>query len=259
MGESYVIGVRTKMASHTIRESDISWIDSITTPQCLSWHDNDTDLCAPYPPKGLKVHEIEVDHVVTSLNVSWNATLPQPHYYILELLSLSSLHSPPSRFNVSGNRSCHIIESVSSNITLYQVHLTAVNPGGSITVVSPQLHLEKKAIVHGKVPLLVKIIVMFLVACSLIAVTVMFFIKKPHINQVKKYCDPEGLLVYEPAKDPKNFIEFSYPFDDLEISLDNIKIEEELGSGAFGIVKRCIFKDKDCIFKDAAVKMLKCE
>lgn len=247
------------MASHTIKESDISWIDPITTPQCLDWHDNDTNKCAPYAPKDLNVYEIEVDDLITSLNVSWKVSLPQPHYYILELLSLSSYHSPPSHFNVTGNRSFYVIETPKSNTTLYQIRLTAVNPGGSTTVVSPQLHLETKVILHGR-SLFIKLAVILLIAFSLIALTAVFLYRKPPIEQMKKYCGHEGLMMSDPIKEHKNFIEFTSYFDDLEVSLDNIKIEEEeLGAGAFGIVKRCIFKDKDCNFKHAAVKMLKCE
>ncbi|KAL5289354.1 tor family protein [Megaselia abdita] len=257
LGTSYAIGIRTKMVSHTIRESNISWIEPIITPQCLSWHHNNTDVCAPYPPRDLHVREIEVDDVSTSLNVSWTVKLPEPHYYILELLSLSRYHSPPLRFNLTGNFSFYVIEIQKSNTTLYQIRLTAVNPGGSITVVSPQLHLETKIILHGK-SVFIKMAIILLVAFSLIAITAVVLYRKPPIEQMKKYCGHEGLIMTDPIKDQKNFIEFTSYFDDLEISLDNIKIEEEeLGAGAFGIVKRCIFKDKDCNFKHAAVKMLK--
>uniref|UniRef100_T1GMR5 Protein kinase domain-containing protein n=1 Tax=Megaselia scalaris TaxID=36166 RepID=T1GMR5_MEGSC len=119
------------------------------------------------------------------------------------------------------------------------------------------MHFDPR-IVHHKISWIVKAIVICLLLISFILITWIILYRKPHIEKMKKYCGHESFIMSDQIKDPKNFIEFTCHFDDMEIPLENIKIEdEELGAGAFGIVKRCIYKDKECNFRHAAVKMLK--
>lgn len=247
LGEAYAIGIRTKMASNIMRESDISWIDSIKAPECLPWYDNNTEVCAPYAPENLSIQEVKVNDLAKFVNVTWNTTLPNPNYYILEMFQLSMYRStPPVRFNLTGNQNFHLIQIPKVNESLFQVTLRAVSRGGSTSVISPPFHIDQIVHIRSEKHTFT-IIAIIVVTIFILIVVVSFFLNNSHIVP-----DEENLV-----KDPTLFIRYSSKFDEMEIGLSDIDIdEEELGAGAFGIVKKCYIRCEDSI-QPAAAKMLK--
>lgn len=209
-------------------------------PSCYFFHGLNYEKCVPLPPKNITTqHEHEGKESHYNINVKWLKPEHNPDRYNVALYFKSS---PPVRQIIAGTEHHALFNDVKIFDSSYDIHIDAISKAGHTTVYAHDVQLTNvhikhvnQSIIHG-----------FIIAISfitLIGVLITICLMRSNKKSIKSVKEIE---LRELAQ--------SYHKDVMEVKPSNIQIEEILGEGAFGIVKRGILKPSNMI---VAVKMLK--
>lgn len=220
------------------REGERTW-SNITMPKCFN--DN---YCKPANPTGLILQESVLQEmkegVLCDITVSWTKPDKTPDYYLIILVSME-LQQNTSSFsaNVTGDINHVKFRSVIVGL-YYEVFITAYTMYGSSEEVFEQrsFNLIKQTKSNKITLLFVGMIAFFVLVLALMILC--------------KY--RSKLLIF--SFNSKFAFNDLYTKDLWEINADDLHIEEILGEGAFGIVKRATLNRDGCEI-NVAVKTVK--
>ncbi|XP_073848893.1 tyrosine protein kinase receptor torso [Musca autumnalis] len=284
----YKVGVRAKNTKY-MKESGLVW-KTFRAPSCVQWHNYNFNICAPETPDNLKIEQTFLENSVYSLNISWNPPSHLPDNYTLFVTDLSP-HGQRQSYNVSKDVHNFFIDHITITGVFYEVSLTATSVGGSSTASLTDI---TKTIVHiPEKNHFVKVIAVILapIFCVAILSMTIFIIyhRRAKLKRYQERCKYFEELEKKAPTDTKEAFGFMHTLngnsnactnikqksdeiafqlkqeenaalfnDDMEINRNYLTLHEVLGEGAFGLVKRGIYKDiKTDATYEVAVKMLK--
>ncbi|XP_055529972.1 tyrosine-protein kinase receptor torso-like [Wyeomyia smithii] len=275
----YSIAVRAKNTKNPHREGGLEW-HIFVTPSCTDWHNN-SRICAPEDIKNMRVNSKSISDDNYQFNISWDEPQIMPDYYVVNLFDLNPVMDggTPNSFsqNVSGNATNLIIESFPMRGPQYEVLLTAhANNRTSMEQILKPLHVSRIAD-HWHGGQLAVIILTPILTVGLIKIFVSLICRRrAKMKRYEQRCEYFKELEQKAPVDPttefdikvKNNQEIIQPVgfpddliapinDEMEINLDQIKLHDILGEGAFGLVKKGILIQPLGTYIPVAVKMLK--
>lgn len=260
-------------------ESRESWLP-FKTPSCIKLH-NDTSKCGPEPIENISAKLLFVKGHSFNVNVSWNETNHKPDFYTLEILDVNPVKH--------GNDSSYIARYIINKVSQKRSHLSSCNYKSSyklqndtsifiknITIkgadcwINLTAHLNNFTIsddlfihvAHLKsyetnntslfIPsLMFAVFIIILICCTLFICKMKNQLRQKPLENIPldliKSINDRSLMIADLKGD--EFMEI--PKEAIEIDLNN-----ELGKGAFGVVKRATLR-KDGVNMTVAVKMLK--
>ncbi|XP_058981650.1 tyrosine-protein kinase receptor torso [Musca domestica] len=285
----YKVGIRATNTKN-MKESELFW-KTFRAPSCVQWHNYNFNICAPEPPKNLQIEQTFLEQNVYSLNISWNQPQYLPDNYTLFVTDLSP-HGQRLYFNVSKDVHNFFIDRIIITGVFYEVSLTASSVGGSTTA---SLTDVTKTIVHiPEKNHFVKVVAVILapIFCVAILSLTIFIIyhRRAKLKRYQERCKYFEELEKKAPSDSKDTFDFMHTLngnsnvcannikstiddrtfqldneenavlfnDEMEINRNHLTLHEVLGEGAFGLVKRGVYRDsKTNALHEVAVKMLK--
>ncbi|XP_060654421.1 tyrosine-protein kinase receptor torso [Drosophila nasuta] len=249
-GEQFQVGVRTVNDKNHL-ESEVRWL-VLNAPNCLDWYNYNYTICEPLKPNNLTVLQSHFERDVLALNVSWEFPKYLPDNYTLYVLDLHK----------DGNRSQFYVERTAShyyipNITIlgssFEVHLMAHTKGGNNATMRMLTKLPLEPWI--KVSTMVKLMI-FSPILSICCIFGLFSIKNCRHN---RHLEDEELKTAPNQSTDFHLtlatlaVEDNFELDDdLEVEPHAVLLQDVLGEGAFGLVRRGIYKQRQ-----VAVKLLK--
>uniref|UniRef100_A0A1A9WI57 Protein kinase domain-containing protein n=1 Tax=Glossina brevipalpis TaxID=37001 RepID=A0A1A9WI57_9MUSC len=239
----------------------------------------------PLPPQNLTVEQINVAYNTCALNVSW--LLPQhlPDNYTLAVYDLSS-EKLLRTINLSKETNNFYISNITITGILYEVSVTAFTLGGRATATFtdftktmahiPGDHSRKR---NSMKQLTLLIALIFCLAILTISAFVLYQ-RRSKLKHYRQRCEYLEKMRKVPGitsnsngnnrqNNPQATIAFDLQYqleqesklqndDELQIAVNNLRLFEILGEGAFGVVRRGLYKDENSgTQREVAVKMLK--
>ncbi|KAL9920826.1 tyrosine protein kinase receptor torso isoform 1-T4 [Glossina fuscipes fuscipes] len=279
---TYKIGIRAK-STKGIKESELYW-KSFRTPTCEEWFNYNFNICEPLPPQNLSVQQIYVAYNTYGLNVSWSLPQHLPDNYTLMVYDLSS-EKLLKTINLS-KETCNIyISNITITGMLYEVSVTAFTLGGRATTtftdfITTRTHMSDDPLKKMNSIKLLALLLALIFCLAVLAITVFVLYQRrlrlKHYQQRCEYLEKIGKVAIttsnmngesNPQVTTTTAFNLQYQLDlkgnvqsddGLKIASDNLKLFEVLGEGAFGVVRRALYKDeKTGIQREVAVKMLK--
>ncbi|XP_030377361.1 tyrosine-protein kinase receptor torso isoform X2 [Scaptodrosophila lebanonensis] len=270
LGRQYNVGMRTVNPKNSL-ESDMDWI-VFRAPSCVDWFHFNYTICPPLKPTNLTVlqHHYEPDNL--SMNISW--TLPQylPDNYTLYILDLHEGRKSKS-FQISKEACFYYIPHIEILGATFEVHLVAYTQGGSnvtdifLNKVPPTVWPEDSD--YNKLVLFLIVPLFCIIGLS----TFTIWQRKAKLRRYRQRCKyleakelksntrpttiqasdfhvtimDNSTCLDAPQADDNLELE-----DELEIDSQDVLLQDVLGEGAFGLVRRGIFQKRQ-----VAVKLLK--
>uniref|UniRef100_A0A1I8NXG9 receptor protein-tyrosine kinase n=1 Tax=Stomoxys calcitrans TaxID=35570 RepID=A0A1I8NXG9_STOCA len=228
-----------------------------------------------------------IDRNIYTLNITWDAPTYQPDSYTLYTTDLSPL-GKRQKFNVSRDMHSFFIDGIEIYGLWFEVRLTATTLGGSSTaavteVTSTISHIPEK---NPLVKVIAAVVAPIFCVVILSMTIFMIYHRKAKLKRYQERCKYFEELEKKAPTDPKDNFDFMHTFnvndkkpptdilnmsldsqlhentalfnDEMEINRSQLTLYEVLGEGAFGLVKRGIYKDsKMSTSYEVAVKMLK--
>ncbi|XP_017132900.1 tyrosine-protein kinase receptor torso [Drosophila elegans] len=255
----YLVGVKTVNKLNGL-ESALQWL-TVIAPSCLDWHPFNYTLCAPYKPENLSVMQEQYLPNTLALNISWARPSHLPDSYTLRIFDLFK-GSKEVNFTLHQNSSHFFVPKITVLGSRFEVHLVAQSTGGKNAT---DLTLDK---IPREVWLsegnLVKLVLFIIVPiCCIFMLCSLTFCRRnrtdAHALQLEakdakatdfhlSLMDSSGLLVTLSANESLELM------DELEVEPHSVLLQDVLGEGAFGLVRRGIYKKRQ-----VAVKLLKDE
>ncbi|XP_059621242.1 tyrosine-protein kinase receptor torso-like [Phlebotomus argentipes] len=241
----YKVAVRSFMHNSQQVKNDFNW-QSFVTPQCREIYTKPADIlevCSPLQPANVKA-VVRDAHTVT---VTWDKpSEPLPHYYTVSIRNLDYERPFATAMNVNGDRVKAIFKELNISGVPFEVDVEAVYANGkrSYTTIQGQL-ISSKGGREKKVDfLLVGFLTIFCITIMLYIMTVIS----------TKHCKSELEVL-------KNE-DIHYINDSLEVDIDCVTVNEMIGEGHFGMVKKGELRKFETHLMDystttVAVKMLK--
>ncbi|XP_037959349.1 tyrosine-protein kinase receptor torso-like [Teleopsis dalmanni] len=276
----YSLGIRAKNPNTISRESELFW-SNFVVPSCVEWYNYDFNICAPLAPTGLDAEQIFIGENEFSVNISWNKPEYFPDYYTLRIMDIDEKGNAFT-FNVSKAATYFLIPKITIYGSHYEIHLTAFTAGGKT---SAYIDTPIKTIVmisdNNDLTNIMSAVLASILFVVIIGLTIfLIYYRKAKLKRHQersKYFEelerktpitdksvtdyPKNTLFTVATKELANFQphfdDVTIFNDDMEIDRHDVELLEILGEGAFGFVRRGIYKDKNSGPREVAVKMLK--
>ncbi|XP_016927770.2 tyrosine-protein kinase receptor torso [Drosophila suzukii] len=254
--QHYQVGVRTVNIMNKL-ESNLSWL-AVMAPSCLEWYPFNYTLCPPLKPENLSVAQEQYLPNTLALNISWSRPSHLPDNYTLHIYDL--FHGGKDiNFTLDQNRSHFFVPKITVLGSHFEVHLVAQSAGGRNV---SGLTLEKVPrdvwLIEGN---LVKLILFIIVPIGCILMLCCLTFCRRNVQALKmeaknakaaefhlSMMDSSGLMVSLSANESLDTL------DELEVEPHSVLLQEVLGEGAFGLVRRGVYEKRQ-----VAVKLLKDE
>ncbi|XP_055612387.1 tyrosine-protein kinase receptor torso isoform X2 [Uranotaenia lowii] len=276
LDSEYVIAVRAKNTKNPARESDLQW-HTFHTPSCSDWH-NRSEICAPENVANLRVNSQLLFGNTHQFNITWGRPRFLPDYYILKLFDLNPtiLEEEAANsvaHNVTGDTTAVTIDSFPMHGHQYEVYIEshANNRTSTLTVVKP-LFTPRISTDHWNGGRLAVIILTPVLAIGLLKMCITLICRRrAKLKRYEQRCeyfkapiDPGTNFEIKAKTLPEIFAPVAIPGelmtpmnDELEISVDQVKLQDVLGEGAFGLVRKGLLINPSGTLTEVAVKMLK--
>ncbi|XP_017835301.1 tyrosine-protein kinase receptor torso [Drosophila busckii] len=266
-GEQLKVGVRTINEKNNL-ESPVEWI-TIQAPNCLDWYNYNYTLCAPLKPSNVSVQQLHMQQNILALNVSWAMPKYLPDYYTLHIFDLHK-DSAQFTYRLSGQANSFYIANVTVLGAIFELHLTAHSEGG-LNATSVLISKDPMVTWQQKLSIYIdgslgKLLLFLLIPICCIAVLCSLTLCKQ-----KELKDCEQLETKDLKSAPNLAADFHLSLlnessllatlsvdehfdDELEVEPHDVLLQDVLGEGAFGLVRRGIYQQRQ-----VAVKLLKVE
>ncbi|XP_068144793.1 tyrosine-protein kinase receptor torso [Drosophila tropicalis] len=258
-GEQIMVGLRSVNIKNQL-ESPVEWL-AIKAPTCLDWYQFNYTLCAPAEPSNLTVVQEHYVQDNLALKISWDEPNHFPDNYTLHVVDLHP-DSEEAQYHVNGTASFFYIPKIRVKGSNFEVRLVAYTMGGmSRTVIFLNKGAREPWISHGN---LIKLILLIIVPIG--CVVMLCLLTLCTRSRIRKDCRPGLELSVKETKAQLSLIDNSsmlanisvndcsldLSMDELEVEPHAVLLQDILGEGAFGLVRRGVFKKRQ-----VAVKLLK--
>ncbi|XP_017061493.1 tyrosine-protein kinase receptor torso [Drosophila ficusphila] len=257
--KTYHVGLRTVNIMNRL-ESACEWL-TIFTPTCLDWYPFNFTLCPPHKPENLSVHQEQYLPNTLAMNITWSRPSHLPDNYTLHIYDLQE-GSKKVSYTLDQNRSHFFIPKITVLGSQFEVHLVAHSPGG---INISDLILDKAPrdvwLIEGNMVKLVLFIIVPICCILMLCGLTVCRRNRTDVQDLKmetkdaktsefhlSLMDNSGLLV---TLSPNESFD---KFDELEVEPHSVLLQDVLGEGAFGLVRRGVYQKRQ-----VAVKLLKDE
>uniref|UniRef100_A0A182QRZ5 receptor protein-tyrosine kinase n=1 Tax=Anopheles farauti TaxID=69004 RepID=A0A182QRZ5_9DIPT len=282
LNANYMIAVRSKNTQNAMKESKLDW-KSFHTPSCTSLT-NGTQVCTPESIRNVRVTQLPLYGNNYQLNISWDRPAIAPDAYVVKVFDL---HNPETEDtansmtrNLTGEAVGLLVESFEMFGPHFEVFITAysrVGVSSESTIKTLQVsRVSSESWIRTK---LVFIILTPVLMIGLLKISISLICRRrAKLKRYEERCEYFKDLEQKAPVDPSTEFEptskhvqellASSPFspdliapinDELEIEVEHIKLQDMLGEGAFGLVRKGVLRrdDDNLAPKPVAVKMLK--
>ncbi|XP_055631009.1 tyrosine-protein kinase receptor torso-like isoform X2 [Toxorhynchites rutilus septentrionalis] len=285
LDSEYVIGVRAKNSKNPYRESKLHW-HTFETPSCNDFH-NSSKMCAPEMIANLRVSFVHLSERNYRFNISWDTPRFAPDSYTVNMYDLNPAAENRSANslsrNVSGNATSLVIESFPVYGVQYEVQVAAHANNRTVFYHEhgtpyKSVNIARATTDHWNGGRLAVIILSPILIIGVMRILISLICRRK--NKIERYeqrFDYFKDLEQKSPMDPgngfeikvKNIQEILEPIalpidlhiapinDEMEISLDQVKLLNVLGEGAFGVVRKALLVRPPGVYTKVAVKMLK--
>uniref|UniRef100_A0A1W7R6L9 receptor protein-tyrosine kinase n=1 Tax=Aedes albopictus TaxID=7160 RepID=A0A1W7R6L9_AEDAL len=280
LSSEYYLGIRAKNIQNSSRESELKW-HTFHTPSCVDWH-NSSVICAPESVSNVQVSTVYLSGDNYQFNITWDKPRFVPDYYIVRIYDLyletdDDATNSLTR-NVSGDANNLLIESLTIHGARYEVFISAY--ANNRTAHSSNINdapIWRSPTDHWHGGRLAVIILTPVLAIGLMKIFISIICKRrAKAKRYEQRCEYFKELEQKAPVDPstgfeikvKNIQEILHPAtfpseliapinDEMEINIDQIRLLDMVGEGAFGRVRKGILLHPVGTYTEVAVKMLK--
>lgn len=280
LNSEYYLGIRAKNIKNSSRESELKW-HTFHTPSCIDWH-NSSQICAPESVSNVHVDTVYLSGDNYQFNISWDKPRFLPDFYIIRIYDLYSAADDETANSVTRNVSAEstsiLIESLAIHGARYEVVITAyANNRTAHTSNINNSPIWRSPTDHWNGGRLAVIILTPVLTIGLLKIFISLICKRrAKVKRYEQRCEYFKELEQKAPVDPiagfdikvKGIQEILQtttfpneliaPIDDeMEINIDQIRLLDMLGEGAFGRVRKGILLHPVGTYTEVAVKMLK--
>ncbi|XP_065077728.1 tyrosine-protein kinase receptor torso-like [Ochlerotatus camptorhynchus] len=280
LNSEYYLGIRAKNMKNSSKESELKW-HTFHTPSCIDRHDG-SKICAPESVFNVHVNSVYLSGDNYKLNISWDKPRFLPDYYIIRIYDLySATEEDPAKSitrNVSREATSILIESITIHGARYEVDIiTYANNRTAHTSKINDSPIWRSPTDHWNGGRLAVIILTPVLTIGLMKIFISLICKRrAKVKRYEQRCEYFKELEQKAPVDPgtgfdikvKGIQEILHPTtfpseliapidDEMEISIDQIRLLDMLGEGAFGRVRKGILLHPVGTYTEVAVKMLK--
>ncbi|XP_021699627.1 tyrosine-protein kinase receptor torso isoform X1 [Aedes aegypti] len=282
LNSEYYLGIRAKNIRNSSKESELKW-HTFHTPSCVDWH-NSSVICAPESVSNVQVSTLYLSGDNYQFNITWDKPRFTPDNYIVRIFDLSldtNTDDEPSHSfmrNVSGDATALLIDSLAIHGARYELVISAyANNRSSHTTNINDAPIWRSPTDHWHGGRLAVIILTPVLTLGLMKIFISIICKRrAKVKRYEQRCEYFKELEQKAPIDPstgfeikvKNIQEIVHPAtfpsdliapinDEMEISVDQIRLLDLVGEGAFGRVRKGILLHPVGTYTEVAVKMLK--
>ncbi|TDG47103.1 hypothetical protein AWZ03_006540 [Drosophila navojoa] len=262
-GEQFMVGIRTINIMNML-ESSLQWL-VLHVPSCLDWTHYNYTLCPPLKPVNVSVIQFHFEQDILTLNISWALPRQLPDNYTLYILDLH-VNSNYMKYIVDGSANHYYIPNITILGASFEVHLVAYTQGGQNATVKPvdKIDLQFRMLEST----LINFMVLFIVTLCLILGLCWLSLRRQKQRQECQKLETKDLKAAPNQSSDFHLslvnnnsnrllatlaAEDNFELDDeLEVDPHAVLLQDVLGEGAFGLVRRGVYKQRQ-----VAVKLLK--
>ncbi|XP_062544610.1 tyrosine-protein kinase receptor torso-like isoform X2 [Armigeres subalbatus] len=273
----YYLGIRAKNIRYSSKESELKW-HTFETPKCGDWHDSST-VCAPERISNVSVNTLHLSGDNYQFNITWNKPRFNPDYYIVDIydLYLGTDEETGNSFMRNAATSL-LVESLTIYGARYEVSITA--HANNRTTRASNINdapIWRSPTDHWHGGRLAVIILSPVLTIGLMKIFISIICKRrAKVKRYEQRCEYFKELEQKAPVDPGNGFEIkvksiqeilhptTFPSDliapindEMEITIDQIRLLDMVGEGAFGRVRKGILLHPLGTYTEVAVKMLK--
>jgi tyrosine-protein kinase receptor torso len=255
----YSIAVRGVNTKNQSLEGYAGW-KVFRTPTCLEIH-RSLDICEPEQILEEEIfrNETYLDNHHYKLEISWVPQEYKPSNYTIKILDFENFYDSriAGEKTIDGSLNSVTFPSIELRGSFYDIEIFASANGGNTTSGKEHNTIINK-MPHSARQSIAAIYIFF--SFSIIMILLIFFIYKRRMDLKKiEEIQMQSLETLLRKSKLENFNElFAIHNDPLEIPRNKIMVSEQLGEGAFGVVKKGYLENSDGSVGDlVAIKMLK--